>query len=157
MTGSFISRARVDTGDRSPTPGLPPPEHRLAGPLSAVLAPSLWVRQTGASAVLHAVLLSRLPDVDGFGGVFLDDAISPPVSLFDADPQHMAIVHPLRLETEHDTPVCGVGLVDPSGRLAFSGRLRGRGLRPVVCRRFCFASHALLLKRPMSASKRLSA
>lgn len=152
MSKASSTNGLVPPRDDSSMPGVDRWGRRRGAPFNAILAPSLLVRQSGAPSVLHAVLLSRLPDPDGFGGVFLDDAISPSVRLQDVDAQHLAIVHPLHLETQYDDPVVGVGLVDPSGRPAFAGRLLGRDLGAALCRSFWFASYALRLRRSRSWS-----
>lgn len=122
-----------------------------AGSFGAVLAPSLWVRQTGViPPVLYAVLLDKLPNADGMNGSVLGEPVNMPARLSDHDQRHLAIVDPLLLETTSGARVQGVALIDPEGRPSFAGTLRGRSLAPSPCTTFNFPPHTILLKRPQT-------
>ena len=125
------------------------PQLYPAGPFGAVLAPSLWVRQTGVIPPgLHAALLDKLPDADGLNGSALPELIRGPIRLSDHNQWHLAVAHPLLLKTTSGARVKGLALVDADGRPLFAGTLRGRGLSPSPCVTFNFPSHCILLRRP---------
>lgn len=123
------------------------------GPFGAVLAPVMAIRQTGAIPDdLSAVLLERLPDPDGWNGVIIGQQHAQPVRICVRDQTHFAVAHPLLFEID-GFPVRGVGLINAADRICFFGGLRGRALAPVPTSRYEFASHQILLRRPVSLGK----
>lgn len=123
-----------------------------SGPFNTEMTPTAAVKRAGSfSTATYIGLMVQLPDPDGVGSVELDHPgyVRQLVALTSGSASHLTIPRPVLFEVHNCPLVVGVGLYDESGVAEGYGVLRSSRVAWHPPEKFQFASHQILIRRPI--------